>query len=97
MLIGKNGHGIGKKDDYFAIGNGAKIQPLEMGRKAPAPYFDGVFVFVTRIVLWCVDDNNELGIKVKIFTLYFKNADNHICDVMVLGMPTKQSNAQHLV
>ena len=42
-----------------------------------SPYFDGVF-FCHKDCLWCVDDNNELGIKVKIFTLYFKNADNHI-------------------
>ena len=73
------------------------IFPHPCDNNVNSPYFDGVFVFVTRIALCCVDDNYELGIKVKLFTLYFKNADNHICDVMVLGMPTKQSNAQHLV
>ena len=35
FLIGKIRHGIGKKGLLFSIGNGAKIRPLEMGRKSP--------------------------------------------------------------
>ena len=34
-VIGKIRHGIGKKRWLFSIGNGAEIQPLEMGRMSP--------------------------------------------------------------
>ena len=38
FLIWKNRHGIGIKKWLFLIGNGAKIRPLEKGRKCPEQY-----------------------------------------------------------